>query len=115
NNARLDPLNRIGGSGEDPLSRNFNWSIPLVSLPGRSGLDLGLSLSYNSLATWTKSGSSVSFNDDQGFPAPGFRLGFPVIQSAYYNTQASTNSFLLIMPSGARVELRQVGASALYQ
>jgi YD repeat-containing protein len=115
NNARLDPLNRIGGSSEDPLSRNFNWSIPLVSLPGRAGLDFGLSLSYNSLATWTKSGSSISFNDDGGFPAPGFRLGFPVIQSAYYNTQASSNSFLLIMPSGARVELRQIGASTRYQ
>src|SRR5260221_891664 len=41
--ARLDPSNRTGGGGEDPLSRNYNWSVPLVSLPGRSGLDLGLS------------------------------------------------------------------------
>ncbi len=114
-NARLDPLNRTGGSGEDPLSRNFNWTVPLVSLPGRAGLDLGLSLSYNSLATWTRQGSSISFDDDNGFPAPGFRLGFPIIESAYYSSQTGKHSFLMITPSGARVELRQVGTSDLYQ
>jgi len=32
--ARLDPINRTGGGGEDPLSRNFNWSVPLVGLQG---------------------------------------------------------------------------------
>jgi YD repeat-containing protein len=113
--ARLDPLNRTGGGGEDPLSRNFNWSVPLVGLPGRGGLDLGLSLAYNSLATWTRTGSTISFDDDYGFPAPGFQLGFPVIQAAYYNSQASKYSFLMITPSGGRVELRQVGTSDLYQ
>jgi hypothetical protein len=35
-NARLDLLNETGGSGENPLSRNFNWTLPLVSLPGRA-------------------------------------------------------------------------------
>jgi len=113
--ARLDPMNRTGNGGEDTLSRNFNWSLPLVGLPGRSGLDLGLSLAYNSLATWTVNGTYVSFDDDHGFPAPGFRLGFPVIQGAAYNSQAGKYSYLLITPSGARVELRQVGSSAQYQ
>ena len=32
--ARLDPLNATGGGGENPLSQNFNWNLPLVSLPG---------------------------------------------------------------------------------
>jgi YD repeat-containing protein len=114
--ARLDPLNRTGGGGEDPLSRNFNWSIPLVGLPGRGGLDLGLSLAYNSLATWTRNGSAISFNDDRGSPSAGFRLGFPVIQGAYYNSQAGKSSFIMITPSGSRTELRQVGTSTtLYQ
>src|SRR5258707_864549 len=113
--ARLDPMNRTGGGGEDPLSRNFNWSMPLVGLSGRAGLDLGLSLAYNSLATWTRNGSYISFDDDRGSPSPGFRLGFPVIQAAFYNTQASKYSFLMLTPSGGRVELRQVGASNLYQ
>src|SRR6266481_1801319 len=114
-NARLDPMNRTGAAGEDPLSRNFNWSLPLVTLPGRTGLDLGLSLTYNSLATWLKQGNTVSFDDDRGSPSPGFRLGFPVIQPAFYNTQAQENAYLLISPSGGRVELRQVGSGNLYQ
>ena len=113
-NARLDPLNRTGGGGEDPLSRNFNWSVALVELLGRAGLDLGLSLSHNSLV-WTKSGSFISFDDDQGFPSPGFRLGFPVIQPLYFNPEVGNWAYLLITPNGARVELRQVGTSALYE
>ena len=113
--ARLDPLNRTGTGSEDPLARNFSWSIPLVGLPGRGGLDLGLSLAYNSLATWTRNGNVVSFDDDRGSPSPGFRLGFPVIQGVYYNPQAGKNSFIIITPSGSRVELRQVGSSTRYQ
>src|SRR5205085_2640872 len=61
---RLDPGNRTGGGSEDPLSRNFNWNLPVVSLPGRASMDLDLSLSYNSLV-WTKAGtSSIVFDDD---------------------------------------------------
>jgi len=113
--ARLDPLNETGGGGENPLSRNFNWNLPLVRLPGRADLDLGLTLSYNSLV-WTKSGTNlISFDDDKGFPAPGFRLGFPVIQPIYYNLEVGKYAFLLIGPDGSRVEFRQVGTSALYE
>src|ERR1700741_1031340 len=63
--ARLDPTNQTGGGGENPLSQNFNWNLPLLTLPGRAGMDLGLMLSYNSLV-WTKytSGNYVSFDDD---------------------------------------------------
>jgi YD repeat-containing protein len=112
--ARLDPANETGDGGENPLSRNYNWSVPLVGLAGRNGLNLGLSLSYNSLV-WTKHGSSISFNDDGGFPSPGFRLGFPVIQPLYYNSEVGKYAFLLITPDGGRTELRQVNASALYE
>ncbi len=108
--ARLDPQNQTGGQGEDPLSRNYNWNVSLLGLPGRAGLNLGLTLAQNSLI-WTKTGSYMSFNDDRGFPSPGFRLGFPVIQPLYYNAQAGKNSYLLITPNGERVELRQVGTS----
>jgi YD repeat-containing protein len=112
--ARLDPMNATGGSGENPLSRNFNWSLPLVQLPGRAGLDLGISLAYNSLV-WTKSGSNISFDNDHGFPSAGFHLGFPVIQQSYFNSEVSKNAFLLIGTDGGRTELRQVGTSALYE
>ncbi|HKQ52746.1 MAG TPA: S8 family peptidase, partial [Pyrinomonadaceae bacterium] len=111
--ARLDPLNRTGQPGVDMLSRNINWSVPVVNLPGRAGLDLGLSLTYNSLV-WTKSGSSMVFDADAGTPAPGFRLGFPVIGPAYDNAQA-INSYLLVTPSGARVELQQTATANVYE
>jgi len=113
-NARLDPLNQTGGSGENPLSQNFNWTLPLVGLQGRAGMDLNLSLSYNSLV-WTRNGSYISFDDDRGFPTAGFRLGFPVIQPVYYNSEVGKNAFLLIGSDGSRTELRQVGASTLYE
>jgi len=113
--AQLDPNNRKGTPGEDLLSRNFNWSLPLISLPGRGGLDLGLTLSYNSLV-WTKTGSVMQFDLDWGTPTPGFRLGFPSIQRYFFNTQAGAWSYLLILPSGRHVELRQIpGYTNLYE
>ncbi len=112
--ARLDPANEVGGSGENALSRNFNWTLPLVSLPGRAGFDLNLILSYNSLV-WSKNGNYISFDDDNGFPGPGFRLGFPVLQPLYYNSEVGKYAFLLVGPDGSRTELRQVGSSTLYE
>ena len=109
--ARLDPFNQTGGGGENPLSRNFNWNLPLVGVPGRAGMDLGLTLSYNSLV-WTKVGNSIFFDDDNGFPGPGFRLGFPVIQQpSYFNSEVGKNAYLLIGSDGSRTELRQVSTS----
>ncbi len=115
---RLDPINRIGEPGEDLLSGNYNWNLPLVSLPGRAGLDLNLGLAYNSLV-WTKAGSFIGFDtDNNGSLSPGFRLGFPVIDGSYYryDTPAPTPFYMLILPSGRRVELRNnmagVGGSA---
>ena len=108
--AMVDPVNRTGRSGEDLFSGNYNWSLPLVGLPGRANLDLSLSLSYNSLV-WTKAASSIKFDADNGFPAPGFHLGFPVIQAQTYTSQANSQAYLMIMPSGSRVELRSIGGS----
>jgi len=112
--ARLDPDNRIGTGGEDVLSRNFNWSLPLIGMPGRSGLNLGLSLSYNSLV-WTRAGNHITYDADKGFPTPGFRLGFPTIYGQHYNSQTGKNGYLVLMPSGARVELRQVSSTNTYE
>lgn len=114
NVSRLDPINQTGGSGENPLSRNFNWTLPLVSLPGRAGMNLKLSLSYNSLV-WTRSGSDISFDDDHGSPSAGFRLGFPMIQPLSYNAEVGKYAFMLIDGNGSRTELRRVGSSSLYE
>jgi YD repeat-containing protein len=111
-NARLDPVNRTGQSGEDLFSGNCNWSLPLLGLPGRAGLDLDLALSYNSLV-WTKVDPAMIFNADNGF-SPGFRLGFPGISGQYSNSQAGGNAYVMTTPSGSRVEFRQVGASTEY-
>ncbi|HEX8709073.1 MAG TPA: S8 family serine peptidase, partial [Pyrinomonadaceae bacterium] len=114
--ARLDAANRTGAGGVDLLSGNAGWSLPLLGLEGRAGLDLGLALSYNSLV-WTKdaSSSSIKFDADKGTPSPGFRLGFPVIQPRSYNSEAGKYAYLLLTPSGGRVELQQVGASSTYE
>lgn len=111
--ARIDPHNRTGGGGENLLSNNLNWNLPLVSLPGR-GLDLGLTLSYNSLV-WTRSTNSVDFDLDDGMPSPGFRLGFPTVEGPYWNDQAGTNFYMLITPSGAHVELRLTATANVYE
>jgi len=112
--ARLDPLNETGGGGENPLSRNFNWNLPLIGLPGRAGLDVALALSYNSLV-WTKSGSVISFDSDRGFPAPGFRLDFPLIEPRYTNSEVGKDAYLLLNSDGSRTELRQVGTTQLFE
>ncbi|HET6975279.1 MAG TPA: carbohydrate-binding protein [Pyrinomonadaceae bacterium] len=103
--AMIDPVNRTGTPGEDLFSGNYNWSQPIVGLPGRAHLDLGLALTYNSLV-WTKAGSSIKFDADNGFPAPGFRLGFPVIQPKGTGNGGAP-AYLLITSSGSRIELRQ--------
>jgi YD repeat-containing protein len=127
--SRIAPQHRTGQPGEDLLSGNYNWGLGLVDLAGRAGLNLNLGLSYNSQATWTKvdppylplmpenfqQPTSWTFDADRGSPSAGFRLGFPSIQGPFSNNQASTSSYLMLMPSGARVELRQVDYSNAYE
>ena len=112
--ARRRPINEIGRPGVTLGSRNFNWSLPLVSLSGRAGLDLNLALTYNSLV-WTKDGSFIKFNADLGNPAPGFRLSLPTLQQKFLNSQTGIYAYLMVTSSGGRVELRQIGSSNIYE
>lgn len=105
--AMVDPRHQPGNG---MLTRDASWTVPLLSLPGRNGLDLGLSLSYSSMV-WTRSGPYFYFDQDNGFPSPGFRLGFPTVQRKVFDAQTKTNSYLLLTPSGYRVRLRQVSAT----
>ena len=77
----------------------YRWSVCRAD----AGMDLGLTLSYNSLV-WTRksNGNYVTFDEDRGFPGPGFRLGFPVIQPIYFNSEVGKYAFLLIGPDGSR-------------
>ncbi|HKV35652.1 MAG TPA: S8 family serine peptidase [Pyrinomonadaceae bacterium] len=112
--ARSRPANETGEPGVDLGSRNFNWSAPLLYLRGRAGLDLSLTLFYNSLV-WTKDGSLIKFNGDLGSPAPGFSLGLPKLQQRFLNSQTGIHAYMLVTPAGSRVELRQVGSSSIYE
>jgi hypothetical protein len=99
--ALLDARNRTGSGGEDLFSGNYNFSVPLVSLPGGNGLDLNLSLSYNSLA-WVRSNGYIRFDYDH-YPSltPGFRLGFPELRGTYSINTAE--DWIVFLPSGRRV------------
>lgn len=82
-NCGPDDVNHPNGARTlDPGSQNFNWGVPLVSLPGRYGLDLAPQLTYNSLV-WTKDGRIMRFNADHGYPAPGSHLGLPTLQLSF--------------------------------
>jgi subtilisin family serine protease len=111
---RTLPANETGQPAEDLGSQNFNWNLPLVSLPGRAGLDVNLTLYYNSLV-WTKDGSFIKFNGDLGSPAPGFKLGLPTLQQRFTDAQTGSNAFIMVLPSGGRVMMRQVGGTNTYE
>ncbi len=109
--ARVDPFNQPGSG---LAARDAEWGMPLLSLPGRAGLDLGLSLSYSSMV-WTRSGPYLYFDEDNGSLSPGFRLGFPTIQEKFFDAQVGKNVYVLLTSGGRRTELRQAGSSNIYE
>jgi len=62
-------------------SQSYNYTIPILRLPGRAGMDLVLNLYYNS-RIWNVDASNgvVAFNADRDFPSYGFRLDFGYIE-----------------------------------
>ncbi|HEX8142063.1 MAG TPA: hypothetical protein VF553_05665, partial [Pyrinomonadaceae bacterium] len=93
------PPAAIGGT-EKPGSANFSFNVPIMSLPGR-GLDVSLSLVYNS-RLWNKkkigSTTTLSYDVDQNWPAPGFSLG-------YGKLMWSNSGYVLIDGGGTRHSL----------
>jgi RHS repeat-associated protein len=71
-NVRGDPPSAPAECGAG--SGNFQTGAPVLDLPGR-GIDLKLNLTYNS-QVWSKSGSQITYDIDQDWPAPGWSLGF---------------------------------------
>jgi YD repeat-containing protein len=110
--ARVDPNNQ---SGSGLLGRPADWSVSLLSLPGRANLDLGLGLSYSSAAVWTRSGPYIYFDEDNSSLSPGFRIGFPTVQEKFFNAQISQNAYLLITSAGSRIELRETPTAGVYE
>lgn len=75
------------------FSQNVSYSIPLLSLPGRAGLNLSLTLAYNS-KVWIKSGTTIYFDGDKGWPAVGWRLGFGRIDGVYSGPDGFNHYYL---------------------
>ena len=50
-----------------------------------------------------------------GNPAPGFRLGLPILQQRFFNSATGIYAYMMVTSSGSRVELRQVGSSNIYE
>ena len=109
--ARVDPFNQ---TGDQIRARDCEWGLNLLSLPGRAGLDLGLSISYSSLV-WTRSGPYAYFDEDRGALGPGFRLGFATVQGPFFDAQVARNVYVVVTSSGGKVELRQVGTTSTYE
>lgn len=89
-----------------PGSESYDYVVPILSLPGRNGLDLNLALYQNS-RVWTIDAVSgvATFNADRDFPSYGFRIGFGFIEGPYDNGGGSL-SFALTEPDGSKRELK---------
>ncbi|HEV2883902.1 MAG TPA: DUF4214 domain-containing protein, partial [Pyrinomonadaceae bacterium] len=109
--ARLDPFNQPGSG---LVARDAEWTVGLLSLPGRAELNLGLALTYSSMV-WTQSGPYIYFDEDNNSPSPGFQIGFPTIQEKTFDAHVGDTIYVLATPGGRRVGLRQLGTSNIYE
>ena len=91
----------IGATRCLPPSESYSYAIPILSLPGRNGLDVNLTLYYNS-RIWTvdPASNTVTLNADRDFPGYGFRLGYGYIEGP------ASGGYLLTEPDGSKRELR---------
>jgi len=96
-----DPRNDIGDTPGSPVdggagNGNFQFTAPIVSLAGR-GINISLGASYNS-RLWNKAGtSSITYDIDHGWPAPGFLIGFGKMVALGIN-----NGAMLVDADGTR-------------
>jgi hypothetical protein len=84
-----------------PGSESYNRAMPILSLPGRNGLDLHLTLHYSS-RVWTidSVNNTVTFNADRDFPSYGFRLGF-----GYLEYDLNSDTYVLTEADGTKRRL----------
>jgi RHS repeat-associated protein len=77
-------------------SQSFTYSVPLFALRGRNGLNVDLTLYYNSFI-WTVMGNSIVLNADHDNPSPGFRLDF-----GYIELSSDAGTGMLVDASGGK-------------
>ena len=110
----------VGGWSYNLESKSYNFTAPVVSLPGRAGLGASLALSYNN-KMWTSTAGGQVFNLDRGFPAPGWHIGFGAIQTrvsggaAYTNSITGKSSLIYVAPDGTRHDLAYNSTSGFYE
>lgn len=98
-----------GGTNNAIGSGSYTYSVPILNLPGRNGLDLQLSLFYNS-AVWSIDlpNALATFNPDRDFPAYGFRLDF-----GFLEFDSGNRVYVLTESDGRKHRLRP-GTSPVY-
>jgi YD repeat-containing protein len=90
-------------------SQSYDYSVNLLSLTGRNGSNLNLSLSYNS-RVWTRGTTGISLNADLDNPSYGFRgVDFGFIQA-----NSTSSDYILTRKNGSKSELFLVSGN-LYQ
>jgi YD repeat-containing protein len=100
-----------GLSGSGPVlagSESYSYAVPILRLPGRNGLDLNLTLYYNS-RVWTidSTSSTATFNADRDFPSYGFRLGF-----GYLEYDSTNDAYILTEADGTKRHLHSSSTSS---
>jgi len=95
------------------FSQDVTYSVPLLFLTGRAGLNLSLTLSYNS-KVWIKSGTTMFFDGEQSWPAPGWRLGFGRIDGVFSGPD-SYNHYYYIASDESVHDLRYNSTDSLYE
>jgi RHS repeat-associated protein len=90
-------------------SESYNYAIPVLSLPGRNGLDLNLTLFYNS-RLWTIAralAKTATYNADRDWPGYGFRIGF-----GHLEYDSNNNFYILTEADGSKRQLAATTASS---
>ncbi len=112
-----DPTSSNTTTGSQSIilgSRNINFTVPILSWSGRGGLGVSLALSYNSTA-WIIDpfSNKLAFNSDNGFPSPGWRLGFGQLQGGdpspgadwippFWNQDVAAYTYIWVEADGTR-------------
>lgn len=100
----ISPSTHVGKTNIIEGSQSFSYAVPLFNIPGRNGLNLNLTLYYNS-AIWTQGGAEIfTMDSDLDNPSPGFRLDFGFIDPFMQ---------ILVDPDGTTHALSQASPSQL--
>src|SRR5215468_3210683 len=90
----------LAGNASQTLagSQSYDYTIAILSLPGRNGFDLVLNQYYNS-RIWNVDtvGNIVTFNTDRDFPSYGFRLDF-----GYIEYDSASDQYILTEADGTK-------------